>query len=70
MHMRSQHEARPRQTTKYVAELLDLSVSQVARYGAQLGVEKLPGRTGHYLFTEADIEQIRELRAGTEAAAS
>lgn len=58
------HMPTPRHTTKEVAELLDLSPSQVARYAGQLGVVKLPGRTGHYLFTTTDIERIRELRTG------
>ena len=57
-------------TTKQVARDLDLSVSQVARYAARLDVEKLPGRTGHYLFTQEDVDRIRELRGEIEAAAS
>lgn len=68
-HMK-QSSTNARMTTKQVARDLDLSVSQVARYAAQLDVEKLPGRTGHYLFTQEDVDRIRELRGEIEAAAS
>ena len=56
------HKTRDLQTAKQVADALGMSISQVARYGKRLGVAKLPGRTGSYLFTPAEVAQVRELR--------
>ena len=56
-------------TTKQVAEELGLSVSQVARYGQRIQATKLPGKTGSYIFTTDEVDQIRALQAGDPAEA-
>ncbi len=51
-------------TTKQVADLLTLSISQVARYGQRVQATKLPGKTGSYIFTADEVDKIRALQAG------
>lgn len=56
-------------TTAQVADILGKSVPTVNRWaveGVLTPVQKLPGRTGAYLFDRAEIERVA---AGTEATA-
>jgi excisionase family DNA binding protein len=56
-------------STGEVAEMLDLTPRQVARLAAcgDIPAFKLPGKTGSYLFNEADV---RSYHAARQAARS
>jgi excisionase family DNA binding protein len=59
-------------TTAQAAEILGKSVPTVNRWAAEgvlSPVQKLPGRTGAYLFTRDEIERARDASAGSETVA-
>lgn len=62
------HDGNQLFSCREVADELFLSVSQVSRYASRLGVRKMPGRTGTYLLTSADIKKIDSMRRGKKPA--
>ncbi|MBB6445364.1 MerR family transcriptional regulator [Bacillus benzoevorans] len=48
--------------TRAVAELLGISVSTVQRWVKQLGLEMERNELGHFIFSEEDIELLKEVK--------